>query len=196
MKYKNKNSFGFTVLEIALIFVVAGLVTGVGFLTYSKVKASQNRKNTKTEVTEAKPLQVNEQKAEDKTAVEVPKTEETAKPTPPPPPPPPAKTESKPTTEKPSYTSIYVNLNDVVLDADKAKFRANWENSYAGKCFLTVKNMTTYAYISQEVHVTGTACEFEVPKSQLPSATYKYYITFKNNDYTVKGSSDYKSFSL
>ncbi len=197
---KIKTESGFTVLEIALSVVVVGLLGGVGFLTYQRVNNQDNRNSTASDVEKAKPLELQETEAEDSKKVDVPNTESTAEQKQPSPPPPPSTktTESSTKTEsKPSYTSISLTAYDADINESRVKFKGALPGNYSGKCYFTIKNLTTSTYVSKEVSVNNDdECQVEVPKSELSAGSYKYYITFKNNEYTVKGSSDYKQFNL
>ena len=190
---------GFTVLEISLASVLIFVITGVGLYTVNRVNNAEVNKQQAAEQKNAdtSKLKVDEEEKTEK--VKVPAETSTAKPTPPPPPPTEKKTtapDTKKTETKPSYTSIHINMSDVNINATRALFAANWEGGYAGKCYLTIKNLTTGTYIYKEGLVNGNECSFEVAKTELTTGSYKYYITFKNNDYTVKGSSDYKTFNI
>jgi type II secretory pathway pseudopilin PulG len=196
MKHTITNQKGFTVLELGLASVLVFVLTGVGLYTFNRVNNSNLNKQQGAEQSTAQEKEkLTIAEAEKTEKVSVPTETSTVKPTPPPPTA--KKTETTEKTEsKSSYTSITVNLADVNINDSRALFSASWSGYYPGKCYLTVKNLTTSTYISKEGTVDGSKCSFEVPKTELPAGSYKYYMTFKNNDYTVKGSSDYITFNL
>lgn len=182
-------------LEISLASVVVFLITGLSLYTVNRVQNSgSDRSESAQQAPKDEKAELEVKEEEKQQTVTVPQEQK------------PAATETKPTTDKktttttkekqPTYTSIKLNLADAQIASDPVQFNASWEGSYSGVCYLTVKNLTTYKYVSKEVSINGNNCNFSLAKSELGTGSFKYYVTFKNSDKTVKGQSDYKTFNL
>jgi type II secretory pathway pseudopilin PulG len=201
MKHKINNTAGFTVLEISLAAVVALLVVSIGTLAYQRTAETANRKKEQAAAEAVQKLTLDQapQKAASET-ITAPPAAETAKtaPTPAPaakPAPAPSTKQAAATTEKtkPSYTMLSIGLADVQTGDDNYTYLADWSGNQTGTCTLYVRHTATGTKIYKEQSVVnGTSCSFSLAKSELTGGEWKYYVTYVNKEYTVKGETVYK----
>lgn len=189
MPNKTKSQSGFTLLEICLATVAAGLLITVGVLTYQRISNNAARtQSSDTTISDKKPIAI---ASEEQQKVQTPPPAPEAKPAAPPP-----VKKSEPAKTTKTYNYISLQLNDAQIGDTSIAFSTSLPGSYSGKCSLTVRHYTSDSKIYKEVSVAGTSCYFELPRSELADGQWKYYINFYGSDGSTKGESSYKTFTL
>lgn len=146
-------------------------------------------------------LTIKEKEKVEDTKVEVPPAAETEKPiAQPAPAPKPTTATTKPAAPTKTYTYVGISSVTSTIDGDNVILTAALPAAYSGVCTAKVKLASDYSkYEYKEASFSGSnTCSVTFSKASLGAlgSNFKAFVSWRNNDYTVKGDHGGYDFSL
>lgn len=198
-----KNQRGFALLHILPAFVLVAAIAFVGGSVYQAQVKKQEAARIAAEDAERKKqaeLSVKQDESEAQKEVDVPApapeqkpAEESAPVTKPAPAPAPTKT-------KPSYTYVGISSVSHSVNGDAVTLTATLPGAYNGSCAAKVKLSSDYSkYQYATATFSGSTCSVTFSATTLSgmgSSGFIAFMSWNNNEYTVKGDHGGYNFNL
>lgn len=200
-----KNQHGFALLHILPAFVLVAAIAFVGGSVYQAQVKKQDAARIAAEDAERKKqaeLSVKDQAGTEEKEIEVPAPAEEQKPVDKPASQPEPKPESTApdTKPKPSYTYVGISSVSHSVNGDSVTLTATLPGAYNGSCSAKVKLKSDYSkYQYATATFNGTTCNVTFSKGSLTglgSGGFIAFMSWHNNEYTVKGDHGGYDFNL
>lgn len=194
-----KSQKGFAILHILPAFVLVAAIAFIGgnvYQTQVKKRDAARQAAQTEELKKQSELTIKTDPVQEETEVKVPAPAIEQKPVVAATAPKPTTTETKP---KPTYTVVNFSSHTISVEGDNVTITGILPSAYNGKCAAKLKLMPNYdKYEYKEATLSGSTCTITFSKATLQAqgTTWKAFLSWNNNEYTVKGGYDGFEFSL
>jgi Tfp pilus assembly major pilin PilA len=200
-----KNQRGFALLHILPAFLIVASIAFIGGQVYQTNQKKQEAARIATADAERQKqsdLVVKQDETSKEKEVDVPEKVEEEKPVE-------EQTQEMKTeledspdkvSDKPSYTTVAITNVTTQVSGDTVTLTATLPNTYSGVCAAKVKLTTNYdkKYYSESSFSNKNTCSVTFSKTTLSADGNNWiaFMSWHNNEYTIKGYHDGKEFSL